>query len=72
MSLHEYAALWNQHKAGLDARLLYLKDWHFVNEFPEYQARTIRHLKYQRHAQLHLNAEAVYSSAAVSREASTV
>ncbi|CAL5220025.1 g1971 [Coccomyxa viridis] len=38
MSLREYAAWWKQDKAGLDDRLLYLKDWHFVNEFPDYQA----------------------------------
>ena len=43
MSLREYAAWWEQHKAGLDHRLLYLKDWHFVNEFPEYQARITLH-----------------------------
>ena len=46
MSLHDYAAWWKQHKAGLDHRLLYLKDWHFVNEFPEYQARiTLQQLR---------------------------
>ena len=37
MSLREYTKWWKQHKAGLDDRLLYLKDWHFVNEFPDYQ-----------------------------------
>ena len=26
------------HKAGKDTRLLYLKDWHFANEFPGYKA----------------------------------
>ena len=49
MSLCEYAAWWSQHKAGLDDRLLYLKDWHFVNEFPEYQAGTT-FCSYQEHA----------------------
>ncbi len=44
MTLREYAAWWEQHKAGLDDRLLYLKDWHFVYEFPEYQARTTQHI----------------------------
>ena len=39
MSLRDYAAWWERHKAGVDARLLYLKDWHFVAEFPEYEAR---------------------------------
>ena len=40
MSLAEYLRWWQQHKAGLDDRLLYLKDWHFVNEFPGYQVCT--------------------------------
>ena len=40
MSLAEYLKWWQQHKAGLDDRLLYLKDWHFVNEFPGYQVCT--------------------------------
>lgn len=38
MSLCGYTEWWKQHKAGLDNRLLYLKDWHFVTEFPDYQA----------------------------------
>ena len=37
MSLREYAEWWRQHKAGASGRLLYLKDWHFASEFPEYQ-----------------------------------
>ena len=37
MSLREYADWWRQHKAGTSVRLLYLKDWHFVSEFPGYQ-----------------------------------
>ena len=40
MSLAGYLRWWQQHKAGLDDRLLYLKDWHFVNEFPGYQVWT--------------------------------
>ena len=41
MSLAEYLKWWQQHKAGLDDRLLYLKDWHFVSEFPGYQVCAI-------------------------------
>lgn len=45
MFLQEYAAWWKQHKADLDNGLLYLKDWHFVNEFSEYQVCiTLQHL----------------------------
>ena len=35
MTFAEYAAYWRQR--DVDDRLLYLKDWHFANEFPSYQ-----------------------------------
>ena len=35
MTFGEYAAYWRQRDD--DGRLLYLKDWHFANEFPSYQ-----------------------------------
>ena len=38
MTVAEFAHWWKMHKAGQDDRLLYLKDWHFANEFPSYQA----------------------------------
>ena len=38
MTVAEFGEWWQMHKAGKDARLLYLKDWHFVNEFPHYKA----------------------------------
>lgn len=38
MTLADFADWWRMHKAGQDARLLYLKDWHFANEFPHYKA----------------------------------
>lgn len=38
MTIGEFAEWWHMHKAGKDARLLYLKDWHFANEFPHYKA----------------------------------
>ena len=38
MTVAEFAQWWNMHKAGQDERLLYLKDWHFTNEFPDYKA----------------------------------
>ena len=38
MTVAEFAHWWNMHKAGQDDRLLYLKDWHFANEFPTYKA----------------------------------
>lgn len=37
MSVSEYVSWWRRHKAGEDDRLLYLKDWHFANEFPGYK-----------------------------------
>ena len=37
MSFKQYAEYWQQHKAGGDERLLYLKDWHLVNEHPSYK-----------------------------------
>ncbi len=38
MTVAEFAHWWKMHKAGQDDRLLYLKDWHFANEFPDYKA----------------------------------
>ena len=38
MTVTEFGEWWQIHKAGKDARLLYLKDWHLVNEFPHYKA----------------------------------
>ena len=38
MRVAEFAQWWKMHKAGQDDRLLYLKDWHFANEFPDYKA----------------------------------
>lgn len=38
MTVAEFAQWWKMHKAGQDDRLLYLKDWHFANEFPDYKA----------------------------------
>ncbi len=38
MTVAEFAHWWKMHKAGQDDRLLYLKDWHFANEFPDYTA----------------------------------
>lgn len=38
MTVAEFAQWWRSHKAGQDDRLLYLKDWHFANEFPNYKA----------------------------------
>lgn len=44
MPLRKFAEWWTHHKAGLDGRLLYLKDWHFVSEFPDYQVRLAKPL----------------------------
>lgn len=38
MTVAQFAQWWKRHKAGQDDRLLYLKDWHFANEFPDYKA----------------------------------
>ena len=38
MTVAEFADWWRMHKAGKDSRLLYLKDWHFANQFPAYTA----------------------------------
>lgn len=43
MTVAEFGEWWQMHKAGKDARLLYLKDWHFVNEFPNYKAYETPH-----------------------------
>ena len=40
MTVAEFGEWWQMHKAGKDSRLLYLKDWHFANEFPNYKAYT--------------------------------
>eukprot|EP00123_Amoebidium_parasiticum_P007037 comp17829_c0_seq2/m.17968 comp17829_c0_seq2/g.17968 ORF comp17829_c0_seq2/g.17968 comp17829_c0_seq2/m.17968 type:complete len:155 (-) comp17829_c0_seq2:937-1401(-) len=42
MTMREYAAWWRQNKQGQtnDGSLLYLKDWHFVNAFPDYRRYT--------------------------------
>ena len=36
MTLSEFLDLWNGDDKGSSSQL-YLKDWHFVNEFPNYQ-----------------------------------
>ncbi|KAI1307259.1 2-oxoglutarate and iron-dependent oxygenase JMJD4 [Halotydeus destructor] len=38
MKFSEYLDYWEQRKVGADERLLYLKDWHFVRDFPCYEA----------------------------------
>lgn len=39
MTVAEFADWWAKHKAGADdGRLLYLKDWHYAAEFPDYKA----------------------------------
>ena len=43
MTVAEFGDWWQMHKAGKDGRLLYLKDWHFVNEFPHYKAYETPH-----------------------------
>ena len=43
MTVAEFGEWWQMHKAGKDARLLYLKDWHFVNKFPHYKAYETPH-----------------------------
>ena len=43
MTVAEFGQWWQMHKAGKDARLLYLKDWHFANEFPHYKAYETPH-----------------------------
>ena len=40
MTVAQFADWWTKRKAGEDARLLYLKDWHFAAEFPGYKAYT--------------------------------
>lgn len=37
ITLEAYADYWRKHSEGLDPRILYLKDWHFVNEHSEYE-----------------------------------
>ena len=37
MTVAQYVDWWLRHKQGHEEQLLYLKDWHFVNEFPEYK-----------------------------------
>lgn len=39
-SLNDYLSYWREHHTGADPRLLYLKDWHFAAEYPEYGAYT--------------------------------
>ncbi|BDA42235.1 2-oxoglutarate and iron-dependent oxygenase JMJD4 [Coccomyxa sp. Obi] len=34
MTVAQYVEWWRRHKDGQEEQLLYLKDWHFVNEFP--------------------------------------
>ncbi len=38
MTVAQYLDWWVRHKQGHEEQLLYLKDWHFVNEFPDYKA----------------------------------
>ena len=40
MALRDYCAWWQRHEAGEEDQPLYLKDWHFVNEFPDYHVRS--------------------------------
>ncbi len=35
VTVREYADWWRGREAGQEADSLYLKDWHFVNEFPD-------------------------------------
>jgi hypothetical protein len=37
MTVAEYVDWWRNRRHGEDEQLLYLKDWHFVNEFPNYK-----------------------------------
>lgn len=36
MTLRDYVTWWRRYKAGKAQGLLYLKDWHFADEFPAY------------------------------------
>lgn len=38
MTVSQYVEWWRRHKEGQEEQLLYLKDWHFVHEFPWYKA----------------------------------
>ncbi|KAK9803323.1 hypothetical protein WJX73_002391 [Symbiochloris irregularis] len=38
MTLRDYVTWWKRYKAGKVQGLLYLKDWHFADEFPQYHA----------------------------------
>ncbi|XP_046555323.1 2-oxoglutarate and iron-dependent oxygenase JMJD4-like [Haliotis rubra] len=40
MSLKDYFKYWKEQTASPGAKCLYLKDWHFNREFPEYKAYT--------------------------------
>lgn len=35
MSFHEFAKIWRSHSS--ESENLYLKDWHFASEFPNYK-----------------------------------
>ena len=37
MTLSDFLDLWNGDDKGSSSSKLYLKDWHFVNDFPNYQ-----------------------------------
>lgn len=43
MTVAEYVDWWSRHKLRQEEQLLYLKDWHFVNEFPDYKAYILPH-----------------------------
>ena len=39
LTLREYVAWWRRRKQGLDTDLLYLKDWHFADEYADFKVR---------------------------------
>lgn len=41
MTVGQYVDWFRRHKQGQEEQLLYLKDWHFVNEFSDYKASGI-------------------------------
>ena len=44
MTVAQYVEWWLRHKQGQEEQLLYLKDWHFVHEFPWYKASRFAYL----------------------------
>ncbi|KAK9816935.1 hypothetical protein WJX72_007187 [[Myrmecia] bisecta] len=43
MTVAEFAQYWRRFQAGQERDILYLKDWHFANEFPGYKAYQLPH-----------------------------